>query len=99
MPRQDDEVESPPFRDWLIERLAYYLNYDPAHLDPTVSLCDYGLDSVYSVAVRGDVRDRYGIHLDERTVSRNSSVNLLVSIMAGLRPAGAVAGPVGGGRR
>jgi acyl carrier protein len=93
MPRQDDEVESPPFRDWLIERLAYYLNYDPAHLDPTVSLSEYGLDSVYAVAVRGDVRDRFGIHLDERTVPRDSSVDLLVSIMAGHRPADAVAAP------
>jgi acyl carrier protein len=91
MPRQDDEAELPPFRDWLIERLAFYLNYDPAHLDPTVSLADYGLDSVYAVAVRGDVRDRFGIHLDERTVPRDSSVNLLVSIMAGHRPAAVVA--------
>lgn len=91
MPRHDDEAESPPFRDWLIERLAYYLNHDPAHLDPTVSLCDYGLDSVYSVAVRGDVRDRFGIHLDERSVPRDSSLDLLVSIMAGQRPVDAVA--------
>jgi acyl carrier protein len=91
MPRQDDEAELPPFRDWLIERLAFYLNYDPAHLDPTVSLAVYGLDSVYAVAVRGDVRDRFGIHLDERTVPRDSSVNLLVSIMAGHRPAAVVA--------
>lgn len=93
MPCQDDEVALPPFRDWLIERLAYYLNYDPAHLDPTASLTDYGLDSVYSVAVRGDVRDRFGIHLDERTVPRNSSVNLLVSIMSGARRADVVVAP------
>ena len=91
MPRKDDEVETPAFRDWLIERLAYYLNYDPAHLDPTVSLCDYGLDSVYAVAVRGDVRDRFGIQLDERTVPRDSSLDGLVSIMAGHRSADAMA--------
>ena len=91
MPRQDDDVELSPFRDWLMERLAFYLNHDPAHLDPTVSLADYGLDSVYAVAVRGDVRDRFGIHLDERAVPRDSSVNLLVSIMAGLRAADVVA--------
>jgi acyl carrier protein len=93
MPRQDDDVEPPAYRDWLTERLAYYLNRDPAHLDPTVSLRDYGLDSVYAVAVRGDVRDRFGIHLDERTVPRDASVDLLVSILAGHRPADAVATP------
>jgi acyl carrier protein len=91
MPRQDDEVELPQFRDWLIGRLAYYLNFDPAHLDPTVSLADYGLDSVYSVAVRGDVRDRFGIQLDERIAARNPSVDLLVSIVAASRRAAAAA--------
>ena len=91
MPRQDDEVGPPPFRDWLTERLAYYLNCDPAQLDPTVSLCDYGLDSVYAVALRGDVRDRFGIHLDERTVPYHASVDLLVSLLAGHRPVDAVA--------
>ncbi len=87
MPRQDDEVELPQIRDWLIGRLAYYLNFDPAHLDPTVGLADYGLDSVYCVAVLGDVRDRYGIHLDGRTVARNPSVDLLVSVVAASRRA------------
>jgi acyl carrier protein len=81
MSSPDDSVEAPPFRDWLIARLAYYLNYDPAHLDHAASLSDYGLDSVYAAAVRGDVQERFGVRLDARTVRDHPSVDLLVSLM------------------
>ena len=85
-----DRFEPPRLRDWLIERIAFYLNHDPAELDHSVRLSDYGLDSVYAVAVCGDVTDHFGIWMDTKMIWDHPSIDMLVTFLAAERsPAGA----------
>ncbi|MDO0931745.1 acyl carrier protein [Streptomyces sp. NPDC051954] len=50
--------------DWLTTRVGAYLRRDPAEIDPTVPLAEYGLDSVAALSLCGDVEDHFGIPVD-----------------------------------
>jgi acyl carrier protein len=49
---------------WLIERVAVYLQRDPAEIDPREPLAEYGLDSVAALSLCGDVEEDFDIVLD-----------------------------------
>ncbi|WP_283133378.1 acyl carrier protein [Rhizohabitans arisaemae] len=51
-------------REWLTNRVAYYLDAAPDDIDPETPLAEYGLGSVYIVSVFGDFEDRYGLSLE-----------------------------------
>ncbi|WP_327243880.1 acyl carrier protein [Streptomyces sp. NBC_01320] len=66
-------------RDWLIELVADYLERPPAVIPPDASLISMGLDSVYAVALCGDLEDRFGLELDAALVWEHPTVDALVS--------------------
>ncbi len=49
---------------WLIERIAVYLQRDPAEIDPGEPLAEYGLDSVAALSLCGDVEEDFDLILD-----------------------------------
>jgi acyl carrier protein len=49
---------------WLIARVAVYLQRDPEEIDPREPLAEYGLDSVASLSLCGDVEEDFDVILD-----------------------------------
>jgi acyl carrier protein len=62
-PQQTAEI-----REWLIERIAYYLERPADDIDPTVPLAEAGIDSVSATSLCGDVEDRFEINADPTMV-------------------------------
>jgi acyl carrier protein len=69
-------------RAWLIDRVAYYLECDPAAVDPARSLADYGLDSVLALSICGDLEDHLRIRLEPTAVWDHPTVDGLVAHVA-----------------
>jgi acyl carrier protein len=59
---QDSAPRTPDaIRDWLVERVAYYVERPAEEIDVAEQLVDIGLDSVYALTLCGDVEDRFGL--------------------------------------
>ncbi|MEU4732530.1 acyl carrier protein [Streptomyces sp. NPDC023588] len=50
--------------DWLLEKVAFYLEVPVTGIEPTGKLVEYGLDSVYALALVGDIEDEYEIEVE-----------------------------------
>jgi acyl carrier protein len=62
-PQQTAEI-----KQWLLERIAYYLERPADDIDPTVPLAEAGIDSVSATSLCGDVEERYEINADPTMV-------------------------------
>jgi acyl carrier protein len=62
-PQQTAEI-----RQWLIERIAYYLEKPADDIDPSVPLAESGIDSVSATSLCGDVEERFDINADPTMV-------------------------------
>lgn len=62
LPTNDDLV------DWLITRVATYLNTDPDTIETDTPFGDFGLDSVFALSLCTDLEYEFGI-LAEPTVA------------------------------
>lgn len=51
-------------QDWLIQRVAAYVERPPGEIDPAVHLAEYGMDSVYALGLCGDIEAMYDIEVD-----------------------------------
>jgi acyl carrier protein len=47
--------------DWLTNRVATYLNTEPAAIATDASIADYGLDSVFALTLCSDLEYEFGI--------------------------------------
>ncbi|MBY4012776.1 acyl carrier protein [Rhodococcus fascians] len=56
--RSIDETE------WLISKVAGFLNIAPETVDIDRPLAEYGLDSVYALTLCGDMEDAFGIEVE-----------------------------------
>jgi len=57
-------VTAQSLADWLIERIAVYLQRAPEEIDPKEPLAEYGLDSVAALSLCGDVEEDFDLVLD-----------------------------------
>ncbi|MGA4848560.1 acyl carrier protein [Streptomyces sp. G5(2025)] len=58
------DITRPQLQKWLIQRVGEYLEMSPDDLDPDSPLAELGLDSVYALALCGDVEDAFGITVE-----------------------------------
>ncbi len=56
--------EQAELAQWLTERAAFYLEIPAEQIAPDVKLVEYGLESVYALALCGDVEDEFDIELE-----------------------------------
>ncbi|MER7178207.1 acyl carrier protein [Streptomyces hyaluromycini] len=49
---------------WLLERVAYYLDEPTEAIDAEAPLAHYGLDSVYALALCGDIEDTLSVSIE-----------------------------------
>lgn len=74
-------------REWLIQRVAYYVERPAADIDVEASLATYGLDSVYAFALCGDIEDELGLPVEPTAVWDFGTISALASHLATLTPA------------
>lgn len=51
-------------QEWLVERIAEYLDVAPDQLDPDQPFAEIGLDSVYALTLCGDIEDALDIEVE-----------------------------------
>lgn len=74
-------------RQWVLARVAYYIEGAPDDIDPDAKLVGYGLDSVYALTLCGDIEDRYGLVVDPTLAWDYPTVNAIVGYLAEQIPA------------
>lgn len=63
--------------DWLIERIAFYLDRPVDAIDPSVDLAIYGMDSLYAMSVISDIEDRLNLDIDTTTIRNYPTIKAL----------------------
>lgn len=66
---------------WLTERVAYYLGIPAEQIKPDVKLVEYGLESVYALALCGDVEDELGIEVEPTLAWDYPTIDSLVALL------------------
>jgi acyl carrier protein len=77
-----DTFDEAGFRNWLTERLALHLKREPSAIDADTPLGDYGLDSLYALAIVDDIENYLGIAVDATIMWDYPSVAALTSALA-----------------
>lgn len=73
----------PRIRDWLIERVAFYLEMTAEQVDPDQLLVEIGLDSVYAMSLCGDVEERFGLLVEPTMAWDHPTVNAIAEHLSG----------------
>jgi len=76
---------------WVTERVAYYLECPPTDIAPDRALTAYGFDSVFALALCGDVEDEYGLEVDPTLAWDHPTVAAIAARLAELLAEGAAA--------
>jgi acyl carrier protein len=63
--------------EWLVERIAFYLDRPADSIDRDTPLAVYGMDSLYSLSVISDMEDMLGTTIDPTVIRRYSTVTAL----------------------
>lgn len=58
------DVTEEAIAGWLAEQIADYLKVPADRLQPNVPLAEYGMDSVFALALCGDIEDRFEIPVE-----------------------------------
>jgi acyl carrier protein len=79
---KDDEVShDDALKDWLIERVAFYLDRPADSIDPTVELAEYGVDSVYALSIISDIEDRLQMEVDVEMMRQHRTIEALAGYL------------------
>jgi acyl carrier protein len=76
-PPRDTRPDPVELRAWLTERISEYLRLPVAEIDPAEQLAAYGLESVYALALCGDIEDHLGMVLDATIVWDHPTIDQL----------------------
>ncbi|WP_030320809.1 acyl carrier protein [Streptomyces sp. NRRL B-3229] len=68
-------------KTWLTDRIAFYLEVPADTISPDVKLVEYGLESVYALALCGDVEDEFGIEVEPTLAWDHPTVDALAQLL------------------
>ena len=68
---------------WVIERVAFYLDCSVRDVDPSVPLCETGIDSASAIGLCGDVEDHWQIDADPTLVFDYPTISDIAAFIAG----------------
>lgn len=71
-------------RGWLVEQVAHYTERSARDIDPDVSVAEYGLDSVYTFALCGDIEEMFGLDVEPTVVWDFDTLTALTAHLVGL---------------
>lgn len=87
----DTAVDATPeaVRDWLLDRVAFYLETPAAEINPDTRFVELGLDSVYALTLCGDIEERYDLSVEPTLAWDYPTVHALAGYLHGELAAGA----------
>jgi acyl carrier protein len=68
-------------RDWLIARVAAYVESPVDAIDPSVPLGEYGLDSVLALAMAAEIEDHLGVDVDPTVLWDHPTIDALTGFL------------------
>lgn len=68
-------------QQWVIGRVAEYCRRATSDVDPDENFTNYGMDSVYALALVGDIEDQFGQQVPATTVWDHPTINKLVAFI------------------
>ncbi|MFF1908878.1 acyl carrier protein [Kitasatospora sp. NPDC058218] len=69
-------------RAWLTDRVAFYLEIPVEQIRPDVKLVEYGLESVYALALCGDAEDEFDVELEPTLAWDYPTIDALSGLLA-----------------
>jgi acyl carrier protein len=78
------DVSVPAVRDWLVDRVAFYLERPADQVDPATLFVELGLDSVYALTLCGDIEEQYAVAVDSTLPWDYPSVDALAAHLSEL---------------
>ncbi|MFJ7280372.1 acyl carrier protein [Kitasatospora sp. NPDC098663] len=69
---------------WLADRVSHFLQMPVEEIDPEASLASYGLDSVYVVALCGDITDHLDLPIEPTLLWDIDTLSALTAHLVGL---------------
>lgn len=66
---------------WLTGQVAEYVRRNPDDIRPDVPLSEYGLDSVFALALTGDIEDHLGLTLEPTVMWDYPTLNELSKVL------------------
>lgn len=76
----DTTIEA--IRQWLTERVAFYLELPESEIDPDAGLIEMGLDSVYAMTLSGDVEEQFELMVEPTLAWDHRTVNALATFLS-----------------
>jgi acyl carrier protein len=70
-------------RDWLRERMAFYLDRSPDEIDTAQKLVEIGVDSIYALTLCGDIEDHLGLRVEATLAWEYPTVDALTAFLHG----------------
>lgn len=80
----DTGPTSDEIRSWLIERITHYLPELSGRIGPETELAGQGLDSVYAVALCGEIEDTWQLTIEPTLIWDSETVEALTESVAAL---------------
>lgn len=81
MPASVAPMSRDELRDWIVERIAFYLDKDASSIDPGADLARYGMDSVYATSVVSDIEDHLQREVDLNAARECKTVDALADYL------------------
>ncbi len=66
---------------WLLDRIAFYLDKPVDSIDPKVELARYGMDSVYAISIISDIEDHLQVEVDVAKARSRGTVDALTDYL------------------
>ncbi|TRV03200.1 MAG: acyl carrier protein [Microcystis wesenbergii Mw_QC_B_20070930_S4] len=76
-----EEFSRESLTQWLVEKVAHYLEKNPSEIDPHQHLADYGLDSVYAIRLCGDIEELIKMPVEPTLVWDYPSIDEMVQFL------------------
>lgn len=70
-------------RDWLTERVAFYLGLAPGEIDTAQRLVEIGVDSIHALTLCGDIEERFGLAVEATLAWDYPTVDKLTAFLHG----------------
>ncbi|MFC4063275.1 acyl carrier protein [Planomonospora corallina] len=81
-------VDLEGLREWLRAQVASYVARAPEEIDPQVPIAQYGMDSVYSLGLCGDIQAEYGLEVEPTLAWEHPTVADMADHLRGRLSAG-----------
>ena len=74
-------LPDPDLTEWLVERVAFYLDRPAETIDPGTRLAEYGMDSLYALSVISDIEELLNVDLEATAIREYANVDALAGYL------------------